>query len=118
MKVPPAEATRKLLLVFLALAALFFVFSEKPATSKAVPESFDETSNLAKPPTEAETYIEISDSIRPNETFFDIFKRLKLNIEELYKISRAASGAYDLGRVSSGRPYSISINGKNSVPPR
>lgn len=57
----------------------------------------------------------IEADVRRGESFFDIFKRHGLDMAELYQISQAAAGTYDVGRLRAGRAYAFELDGERRV---
>lgn len=107
---------RKALVVPILLAAIFFAFNEKSATSKAVSEN----TQIPRLNLSTQTYnpllmTEIAGVIKKGETFFDIFKKHELDQGDLYRIAKASSQTYDLGRVARGRAYGILVDNERSV---
>lgn len=117
MKMPSNATFKKALLVPIAIAAVFFALNGKNATSKAVTEkAVTETTQKAVQNDIAPPILtEISGVIKKDETFFDIFKRNGLDQGELYRIARASSPVYDLGRVDRGRTYGILVDDERRV---
>lgn len=64
---------------------------------------------------EKEKYKEISGTIKNGETLFDIFKKYKLDIGELFKLREASADVHRLRKLYPGRPYKISIDTNNHV---
>jgi murein DD-endopeptidase MepM/ murein hydrolase activator NlpD len=60
-------------------------------------------------------YKEISGTIEKGETLFDIFKKYKLDIGELFKLREASADVHRLRKLYPGRPYRISIDINNHV---
>jgi murein DD-endopeptidase MepM/ murein hydrolase activator NlpD len=60
-------------------------------------------------------YKEISGTIEKGETLFDIFKKYKLDIGELFKLREASADVHRLRKLYPGRPYRISIDMNNHV---
>jgi murein DD-endopeptidase MepM/ murein hydrolase activator NlpD len=60
-------------------------------------------------------YKEISGTIQKGETFFDIFKRYKLDLTELFKIREASASIHRLGNVHPGNFYKITVNKDNQI---
>jgi murein DD-endopeptidase MepM/ murein hydrolase activator NlpD len=109
---PSYAAVRKAIYISLALAAIFFALNDRQATSKAVPETAQEAAQKSVP---LPLLTEISGVINKNETFYDIFKRNGLNQVELYRIAKASTPVYDLGRVARGRAYGILVDDERCV---
>jgi murein DD-endopeptidase MepM/ murein hydrolase activator NlpD len=58
---------------------------------------------------------EISATVKKGETLFDIFKKYKLHVEELFALKEASADVYRLADLYPGRAYTISVNGDNRV---
>ena len=54
-----------------------------------------------------QVFREITGEIKKGETLFEIFKKYKLNIGELYKIRQASANVYGLRALRPGRSYRI-----------
>lgn len=71
-----------------------------------------------KPPvieTAKESYREITGVIKPGETFFDIFKRLSLDIRDLFLMKEASANIHRLRNITANRPYKLMVDEKNRV---
>lgn len=64
---------------------------------------------------EQKSYREITGIIKKNETFFDIFKKYKLNIMELFEMKKASADIHKLKDVYPGQPYKIIIDDKLQI---
>ncbi len=64
---------------------------------------------------EQKTNIEINDTIKNGETLFDIFKKYKLSINELFKLREASADVHKLRALCPGRPYRISLDKNNQI---
>src|SRR3989339_559981 len=62
------------------------------------------------PPAQKQEFREITGKIKKGETFFDIFKKYKLDISELYKIREASANIHRLRELYPGRPYKIVLD--------
>jgi murein DD-endopeptidase MepM/ murein hydrolase activator NlpD len=73
--------------------------------------------NIQKNKTDAveENYKEISGTIQKGETLFDIFKRYKLDLTELFKIKEASASIHRLSNLHPGRHYKIVVNEDNQI---
>ena len=64
---------------------------------------------------EREKYTEISGTIKKGETLFDIFKKYKLDIGELFKLREASADIHRLRELYPGQPFKIVINDNNQI---
>lgn len=62
------------------------------------------------PPVQKQEFREISGKIKKGETLFDIFKKYKLDIGELYKIREVSANIHRLRELHPGRPYKIVLD--------
>ncbi|MDO8446038.1 MAG: peptidoglycan DD-metalloendopeptidase family protein [Deltaproteobacteria bacterium] len=65
--------------------------------------------------TSKESYKEITGVIKPGETFFDIFKRLSLDIRDLFLMKEASANIHRLRNITANRPYKLMVDEKNRV---
>lgn len=89
-----------LAIAFLTIRSNFNVIDNK--TEKAVP---------IKP----KEYLEITGNIEKGETLFDIFKKYKLDIVELFKLKKASADIHKLRDLYPGRPYKITIDDNTKI---
>lgn len=89
-----------LAIAFLTIRSNFNVIDNK--TEKAVP---------IKP----KEYREITGNIEKGETLFDIFKKYKLDIVELFKLKEASADIHKLRDLYPGRPYKITIDDNTKI---
>ncbi len=61
------------------------------------------------------SYQEISGIVKKGENLFDIFKKYKLGIEELFKLREASANIHRLRELYPGRPYKIIIVDSNQI---
>jgi murein DD-endopeptidase MepM/ murein hydrolase activator NlpD len=66
-------------------------------------------------PTKAKEYHEITGNIKKGETLFDIFKRYKLDIVELFKLKEASADIHKLKDLYPGHPYKIIIDDSSQI---
>ncbi len=52
----------------------------------------------------------VSGTVRKGDVLSRLFKRNRLQVADLRRVKEAADGVYDLGKLSSGRPYSMTID--------
>jgi murein DD-endopeptidase MepM/ murein hydrolase activator NlpD len=52
----------------------------------------------------------VSGTVRKGDVLSRLFQRNNLHVADLRRVKEAADGVYDLGKLSSGRPYSITID--------
>lgn len=64
---------------------------------------------------EQERYKEISGTIKKGETLFDIFKRYRLDMGELFKLKEASANIHRLRELHPDRPYKIIIDDNNRI---
>src|ERR1035437_1975435 len=62
------------------------------------------------PPVQKQEFREITGKIKKGETLFDIFKKYKLDISELYKIREASANIHRLRELHPGRSYKIILD--------
>jgi murein DD-endopeptidase MepM/ murein hydrolase activator NlpD len=62
-----------------------------------------------------QTCKEICGTVGKGETLFDIFKKYKLHVEELFALKEASADVHRLGDLYPGRPYKITINNDNRI---
>lgn len=60
-------------------------------------------------------YSEIKGSIKKGETFFNIFKKYKLDLAELFQIREAAADVHMLKELRPGRQYKITVDGNEKI---
>jgi murein DD-endopeptidase MepM/ murein hydrolase activator NlpD len=66
-------------------------------------------------PTKPKEYHEITGNIKKGETLFDIFKRYKLDIVELFKLKEASADIHKLKDLYPGHPYKIIIDDSSQI---
>jgi murein DD-endopeptidase MepM/ murein hydrolase activator NlpD len=62
-----------------------------------------------------QTCKEICGTVKKGETLFDIFKKYKLHVEELFALKEASADVHKLGNLYPGRAYKITVNGDNRI---
>lgn len=67
------------------------------------------------PPVQKQEFREITGKIKKGETLFDIFKKYKLDISELYKIREASANIHRLRELHPGRPYKIVLDKNEQI---
>lgn len=67
------------------------------------------------PPVQKQEFREITGKIKKGETLFDIFKKYKLDISELYKIREASANIHRLRELYPGRPYKIVLDNNEQI---
>lgn len=98
--------------VFLFIFLAFFTFSiknEKAKTKQNVSNSGEVVSQSQ------ECYKEISGTINPGETLYDIFKKHSLDLKEFIKLKEASADVHKLRYLNTGRPYKILIDGDSQI---
>lgn len=103
--------------VFLAMAFITlrsnFTVVEKSKPDNSSSEVLTETApNEAEKPKE---YREISGNIKKGETLFDIFKRYKLDLKDLFRLKEASADVHKLKKLSPDRPYKIIIDENDQI---
>jgi len=68
------------------------------------------TEREATPPVQEKEFQEITGNIKKGETLFDIFRKYKLDMGDLYKIRQASASIYRLRELHPGRPYKIVLD--------
>ena len=63
----------------------------------------------------AKSYKEIKGTIKKGDTLFTIFKKYRLELNELHEIKRSSKEIHDLKKLVLGRPYMLSIDKKNKI---
>ena len=66
-------------------------------------------------PIKPKEYREITGNIEKGETLFDIFKKYKLDIVELFKLKEASADVHKLRDLYPGRPYKIIIDDNTKI---
>ena len=89
-----------LAIAFLTIRSNFNVIDNK--TEEAVP---------IKP----KEYREITGNIEKGETLFDIFKKYKLDVVELFKLKEASADIHKLRDLYPGQPYKITIDDNTKI---
>jgi hypothetical protein len=79
---------RKAYIIVVLLAIMFLAIQSSSSI-------FDEPETSL--PTKQEHYKEICGAIKKGDTLFDIFKKYKLDLGELFKLQKASSDIYKLG---------------------
>lgn len=73
------------------------------------------TKTAEAPPVQKQEFREITGKINNGETLFDIFKKYKLDINELYKIREASANIHRLRELYPGRPYKIVLDTNEQI---
>lgn len=98
------------IILLTVLVSLFFLLSNKPMAQKhfeaGPPHPSHETYKLSKI---------ISGVIGEGETFFDIFKRHGLSLDELFRINSASKALHNISSLYKGRNYSLRLDDNMSV---
>ncbi|MEK7851935.1 MAG: hypothetical protein AAB275_08620, partial [Deltaproteobacteria bacterium] len=100
--------------IFLLSTSLFVVFITVTGSFQTVHKT---EQDMAPPVIETarESYREITGIIKPGETFFDIFKRLSLDIRDLFLMKEASANIHRLRNITANRPYKLMVDEKNRV---
>jgi len=69
----------------------------------------------SKPSVNRDIYHEITGTVKRGETFFDIFKKYKLDLNELYSLREAALDVHRLRELLPGQPYRITVDEDDRV---
>jgi murein DD-endopeptidase MepM/ murein hydrolase activator NlpD len=65
--------------------------------------------------TKSKEYREIVGNIKKGETLFDIFKKYKLDLGELFKLKEASADIHKLRKLSPGQLYKIKIDDNDQI---
>lgn len=95
-------------------AAGFTAFSGKPLREETILGATPVAPSIRETGETADLK-KITGVTRPGDTFFDIFKKHGLDMTELFRIRETSAPAFDLGRVTPGQPYSITLDGDSRV---
>jgi len=57
----------------------------------------------------------VSGTVRKGDVLSRLLERNKLHVAELKRVTEAADGVYDLGKLCSGRPYSMTIDDEDRL---
>ena len=105
---------KKIIAGAVLLIALFMAVSSQPPISEktevSVPAKPAESDNSKKT-----ILSEIKGSIKKGETFFNIFKKYKLDIAELFLIREAAADVHGLRALHPGQQYKITVDKNEKV---
>ncbi len=71
--------------------------------------------NKSEDANEQGKYKEINSTIKKGETLFDIFKKYRLSIEDLFKIKEASANIHRVRNLYPGQPYKIIIDDNNII---
>jgi murein DD-endopeptidase MepM/ murein hydrolase activator NlpD len=63
----------------------------------------------------AGTTQEIKNVVKPGETMFDIFQKHGLAVSDLFRLKEASAKVHRLGNITTGQPYTIELDGDNTV---
>lgn len=75
----------------------------------------DISTEESKPSVSREIYHEITGTIKRGETFFDIFKKYDLDLNELQALKKAALDVHRLRKLLPGQPYKITVDKNDRV---
>jgi murein DD-endopeptidase MepM/ murein hydrolase activator NlpD len=103
--------------VFLAMAFITlrsnFAVVENSEPDNSTSGVLTETSqNGAEKPKE---YREITGNIKKGETLFDIFKKYKLDLKDLFRLKEASADIHKLRKLSPDRPYKIIVDENDQI---
>lgn len=111
--------TKKLLIIalFLVIALLIIKNNTSFNKQKEAPQSNLSTSNQRgdQEAPEHKRYREITGNIKKGETFFDIFKKYKLDFVELFELKEASANIHKLHDVYPGQPFKIIIDDDSRI---
>ncbi|MEW6417665.1 MAG: peptidoglycan DD-metalloendopeptidase family protein [Nitrospirota bacterium] len=97
---------RKILIATIFLLAAFFIIR---SNFNIVHEPEIVESSKSK------EYREIVGNIKKGETLFDIFKKYKLDLRELFKLKEASADIHKLRKLSPGQLYKIKIDDNDQI---
>jgi murein DD-endopeptidase MepM/ murein hydrolase activator NlpD len=94
------------IIVFIAFITLRsnFSFVNKADNGEDTPQSV-----------QTSAFREIAGNIRAGETLFDIFKKYKLDIKELFRMREASADLHSLRDLSPSRPYKIILDDNDQI---
>ncbi len=95
-----------IIIVFIAFITLRsnFSFINKADNGKNIPQTV-----------QTSEYREIAGSIQAGETLFDIFKKYKLDVKELFKMREASADLHRLRDLYPNRPYKIVLDEREQI---
>jgi murein DD-endopeptidase MepM/ murein hydrolase activator NlpD len=101
-----------LLMAFFTLRSDFSLINRKHSGSDASGGSSD----MSQPQQNSSVkYREIAGNIRSGESLFDIFKRYKLDMKELFQLREASADVHKLRDLSPNRPYKIILDNQDQI---
>jgi murein DD-endopeptidase MepM/ murein hydrolase activator NlpD len=87
--------------IVLLAVVICLVFLASPGRNTRKPVFSDQTAAKLR---------KVSGTVRKGDVLSHLFQRNNLHVADLRRVKEAADGVYDLGKLSSGRPYSITID--------
>jgi len=97
---------------FIAVALYPVLLLSVLACNVATNEKPKETTPVT---TKQDIYHEISGTVGKGETCFDIFKKLKLDLNDLFKIKEAAASVHKLRYLRPGHKYKLTLDDKDQI---
>jgi murein DD-endopeptidase MepM/ murein hydrolase activator NlpD len=111
--------TKNLLIIAAFLVVVLVIIKHNAPDNKqkqAFQSNLSASNQLKDQSTSEQTnYREIAGNIKKGETFFDIFKKYKLDIMELFSLKEASANIHKLENVRPGRPYKIVIDDNSHI---
>jgi murein DD-endopeptidase MepM/ murein hydrolase activator NlpD len=111
--------TKNLLIIAAFLVVVLVIIKHNAPDNKqkqAFQSNLSASNQLKAPNTpEHNNYREIAGNIKKGETLFDIFKKYKLDIVELFVLKEASANIHKLEDVYPGRPYKIIIDDNSHI---
>ena len=112
--------TKKTLITIIFLVSAFLVIKSiltsnvKSDTTPSPKQNSFVNDNTAAKDVSTE-YHEITGNIKKGETLFEIFKKYKLDLVELFKLKEASADIHRLKNLYPGRPYKIVIDDRSHI---
>lgn len=93
---------RNIFIVFSIAVAFFLIIHNNPAKNDKI-QKLDDNCR------------EICGTVQKGETFFDIFRKYRLDISDLFKLKEAAADVHRLRKLQPGNEYRIIVDEQNGV---
>lgn len=100
---------RNILIVFSITVAVFLVIHSHSKKNEKLQEFEDNGREICGTVRERE----IRSTVRKGETFYDIFRKYRLDISDLFKLKEAAADVHGLRTVKPGNEYRIIVDEQN-----
>jgi len=111
--------TKNLLVIAVFLVVILVIIKHNASENKqkqAFQSNLSASNQLGNQDSpEDKQYREIAGNIKKGETLFDIFKKYKLNLVELFKLKEASADIHHLKDLYPGRPYKIVVDDRSQV---